>query len=152
MNISQAFPSNFLKADDLQGKPVIVSIASAEFEDIGQGRDKERKIILGFTGKEKRMVVNKTNASTIAKLYGDETDGWIGQKITLMPREVEFQGEMVLAIRVSLQKPGAPTAAPTPRPQGPRPQGPRTPDPEPQPDAPPANWGGEPAGDDEVPF
>lgn len=109
MKISEAFPSNFLKADDLNGKNVTVTIQDATLEEIGQGHNKERKLILAFHGKEKKLVLNKTNAGTIAKLYGDDTEGWIGQKITICPREVEFQGEMVLAIRVSLQKPMAVT-------------------------------------------
>lgn len=113
MKVSQAFPSNFLKADDLQGKPVIVTIASAELEEIGQGREKEEKLVISFKGKDKKMICNKTNANTIAKLCGDDTDMWVGQRITIMPREVEFQGEMVLAIRVSLQKPTA-TNSPAP--------------------------------------
>jgi len=105
MKVSQAFPSNFLKADDLNGQAVTVTIASVELEEIGQGRDKEEKLVVKFQGKSKGMICNKTNANTIAKLHGDDTDAWVGQRITIVPREVEFQGEMVLALRVSLQKP-----------------------------------------------
>lgn len=141
MKISEAFPSNFLKADDLRGQPVIVTIDSAAVEEIGQGRDKERKLIIGFRGKEKKLICNKTNAGTIGKLYGDETEAWLGQKITLVPREVEYGGEMVWAIRVSLQKPGGAAPAPVARPQAPR-------APEPQPDAPPEDWGTGPNVDD----
>lgn len=111
MNINTAYPSNYLKADDLNGKSVTVTIQKVELEEIGQGRDKERKPVLYFRGKDKGVVLNKTNANTITKLYGGETDDWVGKAITLVPREVEFQGEMVLSIRVSLQKPGAPAAA-----------------------------------------
>jgi hypothetical protein len=164
MKVSQAFPSNFLKADDLQGRPAIVTIETAELEEIGQGRDKEQKLILGFRGKSKKLVCNKTNANTIAKLYGDDTDGWIGQRITIMPREVEFQGEMVLAIRVSLQAPGA-AAAPAPRPAAaapaprpaaaPRPAPAPAPAPEPEPEQPPFDDGQAPVQGgqfDDVPF
>ena len=115
MKIGQAYPSNFLKADDLQGKDVVVTIEGCELESIGQGHDKQDKLILHFVGKQKAMVLNKTNAKTIAKLYGDETDDWVGKRITLSPREVEFQGDMVLAIRVSLRAPGSvASAAPVP--------------------------------------
>lgn len=105
MKLNDAYPSKFLAAEDLGGRPVTVTIASAEVKDIGQGADKDRKIVLGFSGKSKSLVCNKTNAKTIAKLYGDETDDWLGKQITIAPREVEFQGDMVWAIRVSLQKP-----------------------------------------------
>lgn len=128
MKVSQAFPSGFLKADDLQSKAVTVTIESVDLEEIGQGRDKSEKLLIAFRGKEKKLVCNKTNAGTIAKLYGDDTDGWIGQKITLVPREVEFSGDMVWAIRVSLQKPGQMTSQPAPKVI--------EPEPEPQPDVP----------------
>jgi hypothetical protein len=111
-NINDAFPSDFLKVEDLQGKNVTVRIESAAIEEIGKGRDKDRKIVITLVGKKKKFVCNKTNAKTIASLYGQETDDWANQLITLCPREVEFQGDMVMAIRVSLQKPAATAAAP----------------------------------------
>lgn len=110
MKVSDAFPSNFLKAEDLDGKTVTVTISEVTLEDLGQGKKKETKLVAAFRGKDKKLVLNKTNSSTIAKLYGDDTDDWIGQRISIMPREVEFQGDMVLAIRVSLQKPASPAA------------------------------------------
>lgn len=118
MNLSQAYPSKFLTADDLQGKDAVVTIASVELEEIGQGRDKSSKLVIGMVGKKKLFVVNKTNAKTIEKVLGSpETDDWIGQRITIGPREVEFQGDMVTALRVSLKPPAQaapkPAAAPT---------------------------------------
>lgn len=118
MNINTAFPSDYLKSEDLQGRDVTLTIEKVELEKIGQGRDSETKPIIYFVGKKKAMVANKTNCKTIAKLYGDETTNWIGKPITIGPREVEFQGDMVWAIRVSLKKPvtatqqAAPVAAP----------------------------------------
>ena len=92
MNINEAYPSRYLKASDLNGKNVAVTIKSAELEEIGF--DKEQKLVLSFAGTDKLMVLNKTNASTIAKLHGEETDDWSGKRITLCAREVEFQGTM----------------------------------------------------------
>lgn len=106
MKLSEAYPSAFLKADDLNGRAVTVTIESVKLEEIGQGRDKDKKLVISFVGKEKKLVCNKTNAGTIGKLHGDDTDDWEGKQIILQPREVEFQGDMVWSIRVSLQKPG----------------------------------------------
>lgn len=109
MKLSEAFPSNFLKAEDLKGAAVTVTINNVEFEKIGKG-DEDKKLILSFQGKAKKLVCNKTNSKTIAKvLDSDDTDDWIGKKITLRPAEVEFQGEMIWSIRVSLQAPGTST-------------------------------------------
>jgi len=112
MKLSEAYPSSFLKADDLQGRDVIATISSVELESIGQGADKEQKLVIGFRGKEKKLVCNKTNAGTIGQLYGDETDDWIGKQVILTARDVEYQGKTTLAIRVSLKKPATAAAAP----------------------------------------
>ena len=110
MNIDQAFPSDFLKAADLMGKNVTVTIKEVGMETIGQGAQQDTKPVISFVGKEKRLVCNKTNANAIKKLYGPDTDGWVGKSIILTSREVEFQGESVLAIRVSLMAPEPPKA------------------------------------------
>ena len=107
MKVSDAFPSRYLAVDDLKGKATVVTIKSVEMETIGQGQNKAEKLILSFRGKDKQLVCNKTNAKVIAKLHGEDTDDWVGKQIRLVPREVEFQGDMVWAIRVSLQAPGA---------------------------------------------
>lgn len=124
MNINDAFPSDLLKAEDLQGRNVCVIIDKVELKDIGQGEKKDRKLVLHLRGKTKKLVCNKTNANTIGKHYGPMTENWIGQPITIGPREVEFQGNIVWAIRVSLTKPEMPRAggniAPPPPPPPPQ--------------------------------
>src|SRR5574338_369190 len=96
MQVSQVFPSNYLKASDLQGRAVNVKIDRVEIEKIGT----DDKPVLYFQGKEKGMVLNKTNANNIAYLYGQETDDWNGAEITLFEAMVDFQGKTVPAIRV----------------------------------------------------
>jgi hypothetical protein len=117
MNINEAFPSKYLKASDLDGKNVTVTIKSAELEEIGF--DKEQKLVLSFVGTDKLMVLNKTNANGVARLHGEETDDWGGKRITLCARDVEFQGTMVQALRVLSQKPASPKAAGPPPPAPP---------------------------------
>jgi hypothetical protein len=96
MRVSDAFPSNYLKATDLQGRAVTVKIDRTEMEKIGD----DRKLILYFIGKDKGMVLNKTNANNIAYIYGDDTDMWHGNEITLFEAMVDFQGKTVPAIRI----------------------------------------------------
>jgi hypothetical protein len=104
MNIDQAFPSQYLKASDLAGNQPIVTIERVEFEPVGQ--KKEMKPILYFAGKDKGMVLNKTNAKNIANLVGSgETDEWVGFRIKLYSANVEFQGESVESIRVKAAGP-----------------------------------------------
>lgn len=118
-NINDAFPSNYLKASDLGGSSPIVTIDRVEFEPVG--REKEMKAVLYFEGKDKGMVLNKTNAKNISGLVGSfETEDWSGFRIKLYATNVEFQGETVEAIRVKAAGPangnGARQSAPPPPP------------------------------------
>src|SRR6185312_1211199 len=138
MRVSDAFPSQYLKSGDLQGRTVIVTIDRYTIEDVGD----DRKPVLYFVGKEKGLVLNKTNANEIAFTYGDDMDDWIGQKIEMFSMMVSFQGKnmpglRVRAIRQQLNG-GGTTAAPVKHP-----------------DAPPAHphvTQGAPILDDEIPF
>ena len=105
MKLSEAYPSKFLKADDLMGRTVNVTISEVSLENVGNPGEADRKLVISFHGKEKKLVCNKTNAAVIGKLYGQDTDTWIGKPITLLAREVEFQGDTVWAVRVSLSAP-----------------------------------------------
>ena len=96
MDINTAFPGNFLKAADLQGRHVPVVMERVEMEDVGG----DHKPVVYFQGKERGLVLNKTNASIISDMYGAETNQWGGKRIVLYPARVEFQGRLVDAIRV----------------------------------------------------
>ena len=100
MDINDAFPSVYLKAADLKGNKVTVVIDACEKALVGE----DEKPILTFSGKDKGLVLNKTNANRIASLYGPNTDDWIGKEIKLYPTKVDFQGGLVDAIRVDIEQ------------------------------------------------
>ena len=102
MNIDQSFPSNYVKASDLNGKPSLLTIRTCVLEELGQGRDKEKKPVLYFSKGPKGLVLNVTNARVIAKAYGDDTANWTGKQIEIYPTQVEFRGDLVDAIRVRI--------------------------------------------------
>jgi len=95
MRMSEEFPSKYLKAADLQGREVKVIMANVEREKIGD----DNKPVLYFKGKEKGIVLNKTNAGTISDAYGDDTDDWYDQELILFSVMVDFQGKVGPAIR-----------------------------------------------------
>lgn len=102
MKMSEAFPSRYLKADDdIPEDGVILIVKDVDVEKVGD----DNKPVMTFRGIEKRLVCNKTNAKVIAKLYGDDTDEWCGQKVTLYATDVEFQGDVMRGIRVKSRKP-----------------------------------------------
>lgn len=96
MNIDSVFPSKYLGAPDLQGRDLTVTVDRIDMETIGT----DRKPVMYFRGGRKGLVLNKTNSNCIKQLYGNETDDWTGQKLTLFTAWVEFQGKQVEAVRI----------------------------------------------------
>lgn len=108
MKITDAFPSNYLKSTDLQGRSVRVQIDRVQTEELG--RDRETKPILYFQGKSKGMVLNRTNAMVIAAAYGDDTENWTGAEIELYAAIVEMGGKQMegLRVRIPARRPAVP--------------------------------------------
>lgn len=109
MKQHDVFPGKYLKAADLNGSTPTVTIAKVVMEEVGDGM----KPICYFVGKEKGLVLNKTNFSAIEDLAGEEdTDNWPGAKIMLITAKVEFQGKRVPAIRIEAPAGAAPRPVP----------------------------------------
>lgn len=91
----------FLGAPHLDGETTL-TIGEVDLEEM---RDKTVKMCLHW--KEPKVLpwlLNKTNIKRIAKLYGDDTDEWVGKKVTIYnDPDVEFMGEIVGGLRVRLQ-------------------------------------------------
>lgn len=98
MDMSQVFSGDYLRAADLQGKPIEMTIRSIEIVEFDDGK----KPIIGFHGTEKKLVANKTNTTTIIDILGRDSEDWIGGKITLIPAQTDYAGKQVACIRVAL--------------------------------------------------
>lgn len=106
INVDKYFSSSdSLKAADIppntKARVVIESCSEVEFKDNNTGKT-EHKLRLSFMNQEKGLILNKTNAMTIAGLYGGDTDGWLNKEIFLYQTKVSFGDQMVDAIRVDL--------------------------------------------------
>ena len=102
MNIHDIFPSRYVRAADLQGRRVTVTIKHVAVERMG--KDGEAKPVVYFRNATKGLVLNRTNAMIIASLYGPETDAWTGKAITLYPTQVRAFGATHDCIRVAQEK------------------------------------------------
>ena len=99
MNINEVFPSKYLKSADIKGRPPLsVVIREVTLEEMAEG---EHKPVLYFQGKQKGVVLNKTNSAMIAHTHSPETDNWIGKTILLRSEPVSFGGKIVDSIRVA---------------------------------------------------
>ncbi len=103
MDINNVFPSKYLKAADLKGHRVTVKISGIEMANVGD--DSGDKPVVYFEGKNRGLVLNKTNSNMICEITGSsETDDWVHTSIALFPTKVDYQGRRVDAIRVDYPK------------------------------------------------
>jgi hypothetical protein len=110
-DVRQMFDSNYIGAWDLQGKDATVTIARVtpgELAKAGTSK-KDKAPIIYFEGKDKGLVLNKTNMKIIAGIYGSfKVKEWIGKPITIYPTTCQFGPNTVDCIRV---RPSAPRAS-----------------------------------------
>jgi len=113
--------SRFLKAADLPGEKKF-RIKSVTEEEVGIGKDKERKLVVWFTNDVRGLVLNRVNNRTIRGAFGDTCESWTGKIVVMFPTMAEFRGEMKPALRVRIPPPkgnGQPVAKPATPPPAP---------------------------------
>jgi hypothetical protein len=106
--VEDFFPSRFLKAADLGGKEITVTIDRVESDVFEQDGRKQPKPVIHF--KEagiKPMVSNKTNYLMIAAACGKDDKDWPGKRVILYPDLVPFKGILTDAVRVKRAPPPA---------------------------------------------
>jgi|SRR6267154_3092446 len=91
------FDRDYIGAFDLQGRDITVTISKVVGGELtAMGGRKSRKPILYFAGKERGMIMNKTNSKTVAALYGNFVEGWVNKRVTIfvgMTRDPSTGGE-----------------------------------------------------------
>lgn len=103
MLISQAYPSKYLKSEDLGDRTVLCIMSHVEICEVDDGVEKP---VLYFQDKDRGMVLNLTNANTISAVYGDDTDGWRGQELVIyVDKNVMFGAKRTGGLRVRPPEP-----------------------------------------------
>ncbi len=93
----QLYPGRFIKAGELLGKKVTLTIADVDLEDLmGEDNKPKAKATLAFKETEKQMVMCKTNGLCIKAMFGKKLDVWVGKRITLF--EDAWNGEPCVRI------------------------------------------------------
>ena len=112
-NYKTAFGS-YLKAEDLQGKAIKATIEHVGLEDFKSDKGSEKRLVCHFAGKDKTLLLNRTNADALAAIFGDDYDHWTGP-VVLYPDTTMFGGKRVPCLRVRAVK-GAAKPEPEPEP------------------------------------
>lgn len=91
--------------DENDGEVTLQIEAVSADELIGDKGRKSKKPHVKFVGRKKRLALNKTNGKTVKRLYGKETNDWVGKWVTLYATTTEFDGEQRDCIRIRPERP-----------------------------------------------
>jgi hypothetical protein len=102
----------------------IVIIRDVRREKVGE----DKRYTLYFQDREKALPMNATNIDALIALFGEESTGWIGQRIELFTAWTSYAGRQTLGLRLRpppvdprrTAAPPPPTPAPAPPTPGPR--------------------------------
>lgn len=105
---------DYVYAFDLQGKDTVVTIERVTAGTLtALGGRKSKKPLCYFKGKQKPLAMNATNCKTVAALFGNDTEGWVGKSITLYPTTTEMAGDVVDCIRIRPKEATKPAPEPS---------------------------------------
>lgn len=110
--LNEGFPSLYSKKEDFP-QPRIVTIASIAMVDVGMEGHPEMKPVMYFHDADvKPVIINKTNATSLAAQLGNETTAWTNRQVVIYnDPTVVYQGK-VGGIRLRLPDPVQPAQQP----------------------------------------
>lgn len=79
MNVNEMFPSNYLSKEDFP-EPRTLVMTKITRDEVWRKNGKQQAIILHFQN-SKPLVLNKTNAVILARVYGPDATSWFGKPI-----------------------------------------------------------------------
>ena len=121
MKVSEMYPSKYLKSEDVGSARITLQVGVVKLEQVEENGP--MKPCMYFNGKEKGMVLNKTNALLCAHVWGDDSDQWPGQWLELFVEPKMFQGKVVNGLSVAPKLPNSGTQPLAPPPGEPDPNG-----------------------------
>lgn len=86
----------YIKALDMKDNETMeLKIKSVDVKDF---KGSKKIVVTAENGKS--VVINKTNSTRIAEMFGTETDNWVGKTFKIMKSWTTFSGQEVPCIRV----------------------------------------------------
>lgn len=91
----------YLKAENLKpNEERSLTITNVKEESIGA----KRVAVVYFQGEETGLVLNQTNAKFLRQAFGDDTTNCHGANVVLFRTSVDYNGQMVPALRLKLPR------------------------------------------------
>lgn len=86
VDFDQLYPGRFIKAGELLGKKVTLTIAEVDLEElVGEDGKPKAKAVIGFAETPKRLVACKTNGICLREMFGKSLADWVGRRVTIFP-------------------------------------------------------------------
>ncbi len=102
VDYDQLYPGRFIKAGDLAGRDVNLTIAQVDLEELEGRKGKQGKGVIHFRETKKALVLNRTNGECIKAMFGRKLADWVGKRITLYPAQIESAlADLALRVRGS---------------------------------------------------
>lgn len=99
MNQFAGSESKYLKAADLEGRNIKVTISAVNLVEFEQDDgSRQQKPALELQGKDKHVVCNPTTVNELGQAYGYDSDNWIGKEIGLSTKHYASLGKDGLVV------------------------------------------------------
>jgi hypothetical protein len=93
----ELYPGRFVKAGELQGKKVTLTMVDIDTEELVDEEGKKKvKGVISFKETPKQIPLNKTNGLCIRAMFGRKLADWNGKRITLF--QDKWNGEDCIRI------------------------------------------------------
>lgn len=99
VDYDELYPGRFIKAGDLRGRDVNLTITKVRADELEGQKGKQTKGVISFKETKKELVLNRTNGECIKAMFGRKLADWVGKRITVYPAKIESE-VADLAIRV----------------------------------------------------
>lgn len=86
---------NYYRASDVP-KPIKLTIKDVSIEEFKEGK----KLVLSFSGTDKKLPLNNTNARQLEQTHGSDHKKWAKATITLAAVPTTYNGEQVKGLRI----------------------------------------------------
>jgi hypothetical protein len=98
----ELYEGRFLKAGQLKGQKVTLTIESVDMYMLEGKKGPEKKGVLAFKERPKLISLNKINGLCLRAMFGRDVTQWEGKRITIFPDVVKEAGAMQgdLCIRI----------------------------------------------------
>lgn len=96
VDYDELYPGRFLKAGELLGRKVTVTISSVDLDMLESDSGKKVKGVVSFKETQKQLALNRTNGICLREMFGRQIPQWEGKRITLFPDE--WNGEPCIRI------------------------------------------------------